>query len=144
MSTPSPKSGVEIAPGHSVPDSVLEFSYSSASGPGGQNVNKKLTKCTLKVRVDDLGLHPAALRRLEDGAGKMVNSLRELTIQADEHRSQIQNREETVARLREMLVRAMTIPKVRRKTKPSRGSKERRLESKKARSSIKAARRSMD
>ena len=136
--------GVELAPGIRVPESVIDYSYSSASGPGGQNVNKRASKCTLKINIDLIAMPGWARAQLLTLAGRLLSADGELTIQADEHRSQGQNRDATMERLRALLVQALTRPKIRRKTKPSRGSKERRLEGKKARSEIKEGRRRQD
>ena len=136
--------GVELAPGIRVPESVIDYSYSSASGPGGQNVNKRASKCTLKINIDLIVMPGWARAQLLTLAGRLLSADGELTIQADEHRSQGQNRDATMERLRALLVQALTRPKIRRKTKPSRGSKERRLEGKKARSEIKEGRRRQD
>ena len=136
--------GIELAPGIRVPENVLDYSYSSASGPGGQNVNKRASKCTLKTSVHSFPIPQWASMRLAEIAGRLLSDDGVLTIQADEHRSQGQNRDATLERLRSMLIQAMTRPKVRRKTKPSRGSKERRIQSKKARSEVKKGRRQHD
>ena len=136
--------GIEIAPGVRVADTAINFSYSSSSGPGGQSVNKKASKCTLKIQASSLPLAGWAHARLAELAGRLLAEDGELTIQADEFRSQNQNRDATMGRLRALLLQAMTRPKIRRKTKPSRGSKERRIEGKKARSEIKAGRKRQD
>lgn len=133
--------GIELAPGIRVPESVLDYSYSSASGPGGQNVNKRASKCTLKINALSIPMPDWARVRFAHIAGRLLSDDGVLTIQADEHRSQGQNREATLERLRAMLIQALTRPKIRRKTKPSRGAKERRIQSKKARSEIKKGRR---
>lgn len=135
-------STVEIAPGVSVHESVLEFSFTTSSGPGGQNVNKRATRAELRVKLADLPIHPAARHRLADAAGWRVTPDGVLILDSGEHRSQLQNKGECLERLRELVTRAVVVPKVRKKTKPSRGSKERRLAGKKARSEIKGNRRS--
>ena len=130
-------SGVEIAPRVRVPDAVLRFSFSSSSGPGGQNVNKRATKCELRVRIDDLPIHPEARERLAHSASHLVTASGELIIEADDQRTQERNRGSCLERLRELVVHAMVRPKVRKKTKPSRGARERRIQEKKTRSGIK-------
>ncbi|MCC6229539.1 MAG: aminoacyl-tRNA hydrolase [Phycisphaerales bacterium] len=139
--TPS-TSIIEIAPGVRVHESVLEFSFTTSSGPGGQNVNKRATRAELRVKLADLPVHPAARHRLADAAGWRVTPDGVLILDSGEHRSQLQNKGECLERLRELVTRAIVVPKVRKKTKPSRGSKERRLAGKKARSEIKGNRRS--
>lgn len=124
-------SGVELAPGVVVPDATLGFSFTTSRGPGGQNVNKRLTACELRVRVEDLPLREPAKNRLRRLAGARLTTDDELIILSDEHRSQQQNKAETLTRLRELLVKALTPPKPRKKTRPTKGSKERRIQAKK-------------
>jgi ribosome-associated protein len=115
-----------------VPADALRFSFSSSSGPGGQNVNKRATKAELRLRLEDLPIHPEARERLAEQASHLVTDDGELLILADEHRSQSRNKDECLDRLRAIVVRAMVRPKARRKTRPSRGSVERRIAEKKA------------
>ncbi len=145
----------------SVPPDVLRFSYTRSGGPGGQNVNKVATKAVLRVAVRDLGLAPWAERRLaslagsrlvgvdEDGgtdeeAGEDQAAPGELLLTSEEYRSQKRNREACMAKLRELLVEALARPKVRRKTKPSRGAVERRLRDKRETGEKKERRRRVD
>lgn len=128
---PSVPSGVELAPGVVVPDATLNFSFTTSRGPGGQNVNKRLTACELRVRVEDLPLREPTKNRLRKLAGARLTTDDELIILSDEHRSQQQNKAETLTRLRELLVKALTPPKPRKKTRPTKGSKERRIQAKK-------------
>jgi ribosome-associated protein len=145
LSNESPGAGtLELAPGVRVPVGVVTVSFSRSSGPGGQNVNKLSTRCELRVRVDDLPIHPGARARLVTMAGRKVTSAGELIIDCESERSQSRNRQECFEKLRELIVQAMVIPKVRRATKPSRGSKERRLTEKKTRGAIKRNRRGGD
>lgn len=132
---------LQLAPGVRVRADAVVFSFASSSGPGGQNVNKRATKAELRVRLDELPLTAAAARRLADLAGRRLTTTGELIITGDEHRSQERNREECLTRLREILVQAMTEPRIRRPTKPSRGSKMRRLETKRRSGDIKKKRR---
>lgn len=128
--TPAPQ-GVEVAPRVVVPDATLRFSFTTSRGPGGQNVNKRLTACELRVALADLPITEPARNRLRKLAGSRLTLDDELILVSDEHRSQQQNKAETLARLREMLVRALTPPRPRIKTKPTKGSKQRRLQAKK-------------
>lgn len=146
--------GVEVAPGVRVPVVALRFAFARSSGPGGQNVNKLETKAELRIDVDDIPISGRARNRLRSQAGDRVIGSEtyigedgrshtrggELIITAQEHRSQSQNKSACMEKLREMIVQAMAEPKVRRKTKPSRGSIERRIEGKKRRSDIKRGR----
>ncbi len=131
-----------LAPGVRAAPGALRFTFSRGSGPGGQNVNKVNTRSELRVRVTELiGLHPEAADRLRQFAGKRLTREDEIVIHACETRSQRDNREACLERLRELVAKAMVRPKTRRKTKPSRGAKERRLQSKRQESEKKARRR---
>ena len=152
-SEPAP-SGVEIAPGVRIAPGLLRFAFARSSGPGGQNVNKLETKAELRVGVDDLPIPGRAKSRFRAAAGDRVVGAEtylgvdgrthtrggDLILTAQEHRSQSQNKGACMEKLRELLVQAMAEPKVRRKTRPSRGSIERRIEGKKRRSDIKRGR----
>lgn len=129
-----------LAPGVFIPEAAIEFTFASASGPGGQNVNKRATKAILRVRVADIAISPDALSRLRALAGSYLVSDDELLIPAHEHRSQERNKAECLERLGELVRAAIPRPKVRRKTKPSRGAKERRIAEKKHRGGIKRGR----
>ena len=129
---------------YSVAPDVLQFAFSRSAGPGGQNVNKLATKAELRVRLIDLPIPHRALVRLRDLAGSRVTDAGELILVAQSERSQSRNREICLEKLRELLIRALVEPKVRRKTKPTRGSVERRIREKKSRSQIKRDRRSDD
>lgn len=136
--------GIEIAPGLRIAEDVLRFSYSSSSGPGGQNVNKRATKAELRVALAAIPVPARAVERLARLAARRLNDEGDIVITSDEHRSQGQNRSECLERLRELIVAALAEPKIRRKTRPSRGSVERRLADKSRRSERKRARRSHD
>lgn len=139
---PQAPSGEEVAPGVRVPSDGLRFQYARSSGPGGQNVNKLNTKVELWVKVDALqGLHPEAVERLKAAAGSRLTRQGELHLVSDETRSQEANRQEVLSRLREMMVEAMRRPKKRRPTRPTRGSRQRRLDEKKRVGQKKALRR---
>ena len=135
-----PGEAVDVAPGVRVAVSALRFAYSRSGGPGGQNVNKVSTKAELRVAIDDLPISSRARARLATLAGRRLTETGELILVSESERSQSGNRAACVAKLREMLVQALVEPKVRRKTKPSKGSKERRLKEKKARGAIKRGR----
>lgn len=136
--------GVEVAPGVRVAESALEFSYSSASGPGGQNVNKRATRAQLRVRIVEIPISLRARERLATLGSHWVVDGDTLLIASDEHRSQSQNREECLRRLRALVVAARVPPKPRVATKPSRGSIERRIEGKKRRAETKRGRREVE
>ncbi len=145
MSEPPPNT-IAIAPGLNVPEALLDFSFARSGGPGGQNVNKVATKAVLSVALDDLAplLGPAVTSRLADLAGSSVTDDGRLILSCDEHRSQIANRKTCIEKLRDLINRARVRPKRRRKTKPTRASKERRIKSKKRRGEIKQQRSEYD
>ena len=134
--------GVELAPKVRVPASTLRFRFVRARGPGGQNVNKVSTACELRLWMADLAsvLTLGAFARLREALGSRLTAAGEIQIVSDEHRSQEQNRDAVLGRLRELLIRATIEPKRRKATKPSRGSKRRRVEGKRLRSQVKKGR----
>ncbi len=140
----TPTTALRLAPHLFLPQGALTFTFSSSSGPGGQNVNKRATRCQLRVALADLPLTHAQLGRLTRSAPSLITDAGDLLITADEHKSQGQNKAEATARLIDLVRRALVAPKVRRPTKPSRGSKERRLTEKKSRGEIKRRRRDLD
>jgi ribosome-associated protein len=117
---------IQLAPGLTVPEDTLTFSFVASRGPGGQNVNKRATKAELRLRPERLGLSAAAHARLLALAGRRVSSEGELIITADEARSQEANRRACLDRLRGLLVAALTPARPRRPTRPSKASKQRR------------------
>ena len=123
-----------------IPESAISEKFLAGSGPGGQNVNKVATACQLRVDVFALGLAPDAYRRLKALAGSRMTSAGELVILARSFRTQEANRADARARLNELVDAALVRPERRIKTKPSKAAKARRVDSKKARSSIKAGR----
>ncbi len=125
----------------SIPDSELNVSFVRASGPGGQNVNKVSTAVELRFDVRRSPSLPEAVRqRLLKLAGRRVTEDGVLIVTAREHRTQEANRAEARAKLDELVARAEVAPKRRRATKPTKGSKERRLEEKAKRGSAKRER----
>lgn len=137
--------GIELAPGVTAPPDAVRVQFARGSGPGGQNVNKVNTKAELWVDLSRIrGLSPGAVGRLRALAGGRLTVEGMIHLASDESRSQESNRAEVFRRLREMIVAARPEPKRRRKTRPTLGSKRRRLESKRRTSDIKAARRRVD
>ncbi len=137
--------GIELAPGVTIIPAGLRLQYARSGGPGGQNVNKINSKAELWMSVALLaGITDAAMNRLRAMAGKRLTQNDELHLAAETSRSQEQNRAIVFQRLREMILSAMREPKRRRKTRPSRASKQRRLESKRKRSEIKSRRRGIE
>ena len=125
----------------SIDEQELEERFVRASGPGGQNVNKLSTAVQLRFDARRSPSLPGDVRaRLERLAGKRLTREGVIVIIAQRHRTQERNRQDALDRLVELIQRAAVAPIPRRKTKPTRGSRERRLETKKRRSSIKGLR----
>jgi ribosome-associated protein len=132
---------LEITPDIFLDERELTFEFIRASGPGGQNVNKVATAVQLRFDAARSACLPEAVRaRLMKLAGKRVTSDGVLVIEAKKHRSQEQNRFDALERFRELLRKASEKPKTRRKTKPTKTSKEERLKGKKKRGEIKKLR----
>jgi ribosome-associated protein len=123
-----------------IAEDALSEKFLAATGPGGQNVNKVATACQLRVDVFKLGLSPDAYARLKTIAGSRMTTGGELVITARRFRSQEGNREDARARLAEMIAAAHMVQAKRRPTRPSRAAKAKRVDEKKGRSAVKAAR----
>ena len=125
-----------------IPRTELTYRATRSGGPGGQHVNTSSTRIEL---LWDVGASPSlseeqrALVRAR--LTNRINQEGVLLIAASEHRSQLQNKEAATARLVELVRQALIVPKTRRKTKPSRASREERLRAKQHRSSVKRMRR---
>ncbi|HEY4328510.1 MAG TPA: alternative ribosome rescue aminoacyl-tRNA hydrolase ArfB [Phycisphaerae bacterium] len=124
--------GIELGPGVWTDREQLRFGFSRSSGPGGQNVNKVNTKTELRVSLSALhGMSDKALARLQKLAGRRMTAEGDVLLTADKERTQESNRRACLEKLRELIIEAMVEPKIRKKSKPSKGAKKRRLESKK-------------
>lgn len=127
--------------GVQVPEDEYELAWSRAPGPGGQNVNKLATACQLRFRVGTTRLLDEAGReRLRRLAGRRLTQEDELLIDAHRHRTREANRRDALERLARLVEAARHVPKARRPTRPTRASKERRIESKKHRQATKRLR----
>jgi ribosome-associated protein len=131
---------LEITPTLVIEDSELEERFVRASGPGGQNVNKVSTAVQLRYDVGRSTLDGEVRARLRTLAGSRMTDEDVLVIDARAHRTQGQNREEARARLVDLVRRALVRPKRRKKTRPGAAAKQRRLDSKKRRATIKQGR----
>lgn len=136
---------IELAPGVSVPPGAMRFQFARSSGPGGQNVNKLNTKAELWVSISALrGISSDSMGRLMLLAGRRLTRQGEIHLTAEASRSQEANRQAVLDRLRELLIAAMHRPRPRRKTRPSRASRQKRLNAKKHRGKIKSGRRGLE
>lgn len=124
-----------------IPEDELTERFVRASGPGGQNVNKVASAVELRFDVAQSRALPEPVRaRLLARRDRRLTSEGVLVIQANRFRDQAKNRDDARERLAELIRAATHVPKRRIATKPTRGSKERRIETKKNRSTIKRTR----
>jgi ribosome-associated protein len=125
-----------------LPDDEIQVSFVRSSGPGGQNVNKVSTAVQLRFDVKNSPSLPRHVKaRLRELAGRRLTEEGVLVLEASRLRTQLQNRQDALERLVELIRGAAVRPKKRFKTKPTAGSKERRLQGKKQRAQIKQGRR---
>ena len=115
-----------------------------AQGPGGQNVNKVSSAVHLRFDIQASSLPALYKERLLAWRDQRISSDGVIVIKAQQYRTQEKNRADALERLKELILSAIKVEKARRPTKPSLGSKKRRLEGKSLRGSIKAARGKVD
>jgi len=125
-----------VKKGCSIPMSEIVVRASRSSGPGGQHANVTASRIEASFQVSSSdSLNPTQRKRLQERFGERVSAV------SQDARSQARNREVALERLAQKIAEAITPPKPRRKTRPTRASKERRLKGKKKRSEVKRARR---
>jgi len=133
---------IQAGPAIRLDEDELTFRFVRASGPGGQNVNKVATAVELRFDAAASPALPEDVRaRLMRLAGRRLTREGEIVLFADRFRTQERNRQDAIARLVALIVRAAERPKPRKATRPTLASKRKRLEDKKKRSEIKAHRR---
>ena len=133
---------IEITPSLFIDERELQFDYIRASGPGGQNVNKTATAVQLRFDIiNSASLASDIKGRLIQLSGKRVSMEGVLILDAKRFRTQEQNREDAIQRFVERVRKALVKPKMRKKTKPSADSKEKRLKAKKVKGATKRLRR---
>ena len=115
-----------------IPDHELRIETARSGGPGGQNVNKIESKVQLRWSVGESGIFDEREKeRIRRVLTHRLNQDDEVMVDVEEERSQAQNRETAIARLHELVAAALAHKKIRRRTRPTRASKERRLTEKK-------------
>ncbi len=114
-----------------IPLSELVYTASRSSGPGGQHVNTADTRIQVRWNVKgSTGLSDTERERLLKKLASRLTEAGDLILASDAHRSQLRNREEVTRRLAALVREALILPKPRRKTKPTRASREKRLDEK--------------
>jgi ribosome-associated protein len=132
---------LEITPHLIIPDAELRLSFARSSGPGGQNVNKVSSKAILHFSVMTTpSLSPDVRQRFLAAYKSRLTNAGEVVIHSEEFRDQPRNIQACYDKLRQMVLAVLRPPKRRRATKPTKGSKVRRLNEKKRRSDVKAGR----
>jgi ribosome-associated protein len=132
---------IQVTPEIRIDEKEIQLDFVRSSGPGGQNVNKVSTAVQLRFDV----LHSVSLpedvrQRLLGLSDSRINESGVLIIDAQRYRTQLANRQEAIKRLMALVVKAAEKPRIRRKTRATLGSKERRLEGKRHRSQTKQMR----
>jgi ribosome-associated protein len=119
-----------ITSGVAIPDSEIEFTAVRSQGPGGQNVNKVSSAIHLRLDINQSSLPDIFKQRLLKISDQRISKDGVIVIKAQTTRSQEKNRAEALERLQQLLVQVTYTPKVRRPTRPTKGSQKRRMDKK--------------
>jgi len=142
MSQPDPADGLTVAPGVHIPAAELQVSAISGGGPGGQHVNKSATRVAVQWNVRTTrALREDQRERVLLKLASRLDSEGMIRIVGGEFRSQQQNRRAAFERLQQLVARALVVPRPRKATRPTFGSVQERLSTKRQRSQTKQQRR---
>jgi ribosome-associated protein len=128
----------------SIPLSEIDISAVRSEGPGGQHVNKTSSAAHLKFDIESSSLPQWVKTKILNLKDNHITSSGKIIIKAQETRSLVRNREEALKRFKEIILKSLVVVKKRRKTKPTKNSIEKRLETKKNRSKTKENRKKVD
>ena len=131
---------LQITKRTAIPLSEIELSAVRSQGAGGQNVNKVATAIHLRFDIGASSLSPLYKERLLNLSDNRITQDGVIIIKAQQHRTQEQNKEDALDRLKKLIQSVTVTPKKRKPTKPSKSAQRRRLDSKTKRSQIKAQR----
>lgn len=133
---------VEINEWIQIPETELSWSFVRSGGPGGQNVNKVASKAVLRWNLLATGsLSESVKARLRAQQHRRLTTEGEMVLTSQRYRDQERNKQDCLDKLRAFILKALEEPRERKATKPTRGSRQRRLAEKKHRSAAKTGRR---